>query len=86
MTNNIPKMPDVKFNKNGYEIRAEILDMAKGFVTEDFHAKFQGWELSAERDSKGYIVTKVGMPTFPGLETIIETAEKMYAFVNQAKK
>ena len=24
-----PKLPDVKFNKNGYEIRADILAMAK---------------------------------------------------------
>jgi len=23
------------------------------------------------------------MPTYPGLETILETAEKMYSFVNQ---
>lgn len=87
MTNNIPKVPEVKFNKNGYEIRTEILDMAKAFVTEDFHTKFAGWEMSAERDEKtGQIITKVGMPTFPGLDAILETAEKMYQFVNQAKK
>ena len=87
MTNNIPKAPEVKFNKNGYEIRTEILDMAKGFVTEDFHAKFQGWEMSAARDEKtGQIVTKVDMPTFPGLDSILETAEKMYSFVGQSTK
>ena len=87
MTHNIPKVPEVKFNKNGYEIRTEILDMAKGFVTEDFHAKFSGWEMSAERDTKtGQIITKVDMPSFPGLDAILETAEKMYQFVNQTKK
>ena len=31
-----PKLPEVKFNKNGYEIRTDILGMAKSLVTEDF--------------------------------------------------
>ena len=87
MTTNIQKAPEVKFNKNGYEIRTEILDMAKNFIIEDFHTKFNGWEMSTARDEKtGQLVTTVGMPTFPGLDTILETAEKMYQFVNQTKK
>ena len=79
-----PKLPEVKFNKNGYEIRTEILDMAKGLVSEEYHSKFQGWEMSVARDEKtGKLVTTVGMPEFPGLDKILETAEKMYGFVNQ---
>ena len=79
-----PKLPEVKFNKNGYEIRTEILDMAKGLVSEEFHSKFRGWEMSVARDEKtGQVVTKVDMPQFPGLDKILETAEKMYSFVNQ---
>jgi len=79
-----PKLPEVKFNKNGYEIRADILDMAKGLVSEDYHSKFRGWEMTVAKDEKtGQIVTKVGMPEFPGLDKILETAEKMYGFVNQ---
>ncbi len=82
---NLPKMPEVKFNKNGYEIRTDILAMAKDMVQQDFAVKFQGWEMTAERDPKtGQIVTKVGMPEFPGLDKVLETAEKMYAFVNAA--
>jgi len=82
-----PKLPEVKFNKNGYEIRTDILGMAKSMVTEDFHSKFQGWEMTAMRDEKtGQIVTKVGMPEFPGLDKVLETAEKMYAFVNAGVK
>ncbi len=81
------KVPEVKFNKNGYEIRTEILEMAKDLVSQDFHVKFQGWEMTAERDQKtGQIVTKVGMPEFPGLDKVLETAEKMYSFVNQGVK
>ncbi len=80
-----PKLPEVKFNKNGYEIRADILDMAKGLVSEDFHAKFRGWEMTATRDEKtGQIVTTVAMPEYPGLDKVLETAEKMYNFVNQS--
>lgn len=81
-----PKLPEVKFNKNGYEIRTEILAMAKDLVGQDFHMKFQGWEMTAQRDEKtGQIVSKVEMPQFPGLEKILETAEKMYSFVNQGQ-
>ena len=58
-----PKLPEVKFNKNGYEIRTDILDMAKGLVSEEFHSKFHGWELTAERDEKsGKYITKIDMP------------------------
>ena len=80
---NLPKMPEFRATKNGYEIRTEILDMAKSLVTKDFEAKFAGWELTAAKDKNGQLVTTVAMPEFPGLEKILETAEKMYAFVNQ---
>jgi hypothetical protein len=82
-----PKVPEVKFNKNGYEIRTDILAMAKDVVTHDFQVKFSGWELTAKRDEKtGQIVSKVDMPEFPGLEKILEAAEKMYSFVNTGAK
>ena len=77
------KLPEVKFNKNGYEIRTEILGMAKDLVETEYRVAFQGWEMKAERDAKtGQIVTSVAMPNFPGLDKVLETAEKMYAFVN----
>lgn len=83
MTDMTPKMPEVKFNKNGYEIRTDILAMAKDIVQSEYSMKFHGWEMSAQRDEKtGQIVTTVGMPEFPGLDKVLETAEKMYAFVN----
>jgi hypothetical protein len=84
---NTPKLPEVKFNKNGYEIRTDILAMAKDLVAQDFQVKFHGWEMTAERDEKtGQIVNKVSMPEFPGLDKVLETAEKMYAFVNTGTK
>jgi hypothetical protein len=81
-----PKLPEVKFNKNGYEIRADILAMAKDMVQNEYSMKFHGWELSATRDEKtGQLVSTVNMPEFPGLDKILETAEKMYGFVNQGQ-
>jgi len=82
-----PKLPEVKFNKNGYEIRTDILKMAKDLVAEEYHAKFHGWEISTQRDDKsGTVTTTVGMPHFPGLEQVLATAEKMYSFVNAGVK
>jgi hypothetical protein len=79
-------LPEVKFNKNGYEIRTEILHMAKDIVGQDFHYKWLGWETTVERDKEGKVVTKVEMPEFPGLDKVLETAEKMYAFVTAGNK
>ena len=84
MTDYTPKLPEVKFNKTGYELRTDILAMAKDAVQHEYQMKFQGWELSARRDEKtGQLVSTVNMPEFPGLDKILETAEKMYGFVNQ---
>lgn len=78
-----PKMPEVSFTKNGYEIRADILGMAKELMEADFHARWQGWEITAQRDEKtGQIVTNVGMPQFPGVEQVLTAAEMLYKFVN----
>lgn len=80
------KTPQVKFNKTGYEIRTEVLGMAKDLVEAEYSSKFAGWELTTKKDEKtGEVVTTVGMPQFPGLEQVLETAEKMYNFVNNGK-
>ena len=82
-----PRVPEVKFNKNGYEIRTDILAMAKDMVQQEYSSKFAGWELTAKRDEKtGQLVSTVTMPVFPGLDQVLEAAEKMYGFVNQSKK
>ena len=82
-----PKLPEVKFNKNGYEIRADILALAKDAVQAEYSYKFQGWEMSTAKDEKtGKLITTVGMPEFPGIDKVLEAAEKMYGFVNQSTK
>lgn len=89
MTFETPKLPEVKFNqsKNGYEIRSDILALAKDAVIEEYKYKYAGWEISAKRDEKtGELVSTVAMPEVPGLDKILEAAEKFYGFVNSSTK
>ena len=80
------KQPDVKFNKTGYEIRTEVLGLAKELVEHEYNAKFAGWQVSSKTDEKtGELVTTVDMPQFPGLDQVLETEQKMYDFVNGKK-
>jgi hypothetical protein len=61
--------------------------MAKDFLEKEYSMKFAGWELTAKRDPvSGELINTVEVPQFPGLEQILETAEKMYGFVNQSTK
>jgi hypothetical protein len=77
-------LPQVTLNKNGYEIRTELLGMAKEFVQNDYHAKWGQFETSIQKEGDE-LVTKVEMPTVPGVDQIMETAQKFYDFVNQKK-
>jgi hypothetical protein len=43
--------------------------------------------MTAQKDEKtGQIISKVDMPEFPGMDKVLEAAEKMYAFVNAGAK
>ena len=80
-------LPKVQFNKNGYEIRTNVLDMAKQFKEFEFQSKWNGWEITSKRDENTReIVNKVGMPDIPGVDDVLETAEKFYNFINNSKK
>ncbi len=74
-------VPQVKFNKNGYEIRAQMLEMAQNQVWQDFHARWGQYETTISKDGKE-VVTKVEMPQVPGADKVLEAAEKFYNFVN----
>ncbi len=79
-------MPKITTNKNGYEIRTKVLEMAQGNVWNDYHAKFGGWEQSVKRDpDTNEIVSSVTMPEVPGTDQVLEAAEKFYDFVNGNK-
>ena len=81
-----PQLPEVKFNKNGYEIRTQVLDMAKQFTEFEFSSKYMGWENSVERDKEsGQIVNTVNMPQVPGVDKVLDNAQKFYDFINKNK-
>ena len=82
-----PQLPEVKFNKNGYEIRTQVLDMAKSFTEYEHSQKWLGFETSTKRDpNTGQIISKVDMPEIPGVDKVLDTAEKFYDFINNTKK
>ena len=74
-------MPKVTTNKNGYEIRTKVLEMAQNNVWQDYHAKLGAFETSVTKEGDE-VVTKVEMPSVPGVESVLEAAEKFYDFVN----
>ena len=74
-------MPKITTNKNGYEIRTKVLEMAQNQAWQDYHAKFAGYETSITKDGDE-VVAKVEMPTVPGADAVLEAAEKFYDFVN----
>ena len=75
-------VPTVSFNKNGYEIRAQMLEMAQNQLWQDYHAKWGAFELSVNKEHNE-IVTKVEMPRAPGVDQVLDAAQKFYDFVNQ---
>ena len=74
-------VPQVKSNKNGYEIRTKVLDMAQNQVWQDYHAKWGAFETTVSREGDE-LVTKVTTPTVPGAEEVLQTAQKFYEFVS----
>ena len=74
-------MPQIKPNKNGYEIRTKVLEMAQNQAWQDYHAKFAGYETTVTKEGDE-VVTTVEMPTVPGADAVLEAAEKFYNFVS----
>jgi len=80
-------LPKVQFNKNGYEIRTQVLEMAKHFAEFEHSQKYMGWEITQRRDPEtGCITSKVGMPEVPGVDHVLEYAERFYDFINKPAK
>lgn len=84
---NTPKTHEVKYNKNGYEIRADILALAKSQVENEYHAAFTKWKFGRQQDPRtGEIHDADSAPDFPGVLRVLEVAEVMYSFVNSGGK
>jgi hypothetical protein len=78
-------MPTITPNKNGYEIRTKVLDIANQAVWNDYNAKWGQFETKVTKVGDA-LVTTVEMPQAPGTEQVLEAAEKFYAFVNGKSK
>jgi len=84
-TKAVQSAPTFKPNKNGYEIRTKVLEMAQGQMWQDYHAKWGAYETSVKMDGDE-IVTEVTMPEVPGTDAVLEAAEKFYGFVTNGNK
>ncbi len=78
------RLPEVKFNKNGYEIRTEVLKLASVSVWKDYYAQWDQYTTSVTKEGNE-VVTKVTLPDVPGTKEVLEAAEKFYAFINNSK-
>ena len=74
--------PQVTVNKNGYEIRTKILELAQAHMWNDYHSKWGQFELTVKKDGDEVVAT-TEFPTVPGADKVLETAQKFYDFVNQ---
>jgi inorganic pyrophosphatase len=74
-------MPKVSTNKNGYEIRTKVLEFAQNQAWQDYHAKMGAFETTVAKDGDE-VVTTVTMPDVPGVDAVLEAADKFYEFVN----
>lgn len=73
-------VPVMKPNKNGYEIRTKVLEMAQTQMWQDYNAKWGAWETKVTKEGDE-VVTTVTMPDIPGVEEVVKAAERMYSFV-----
>ena len=78
-------MPKITTNKNGYEIRTKVLEMAQNNVWQDYHAKLGQFETSIKKEGDE-IVTEVKMPEVPGADAVLDAANMFYDFVNGKSK
>jgi hypothetical protein len=77
-------MPKVSTNANGYEIRTKVLEMAQTQAWQDYYAKFGVYETAITKDGDE-VVTTVTVPQTPGVDAVLEAANKFYDFVNVNK-
>lgn len=75
----VPSAPEVKVNKSGFEIRSEVLGLAKQFKEFEFNSKAMGYHTALEN---GTISVKAEVPEVPTADDVLNTAEKFYNFVN----
>jgi hypothetical protein len=76
-------------NKTPFEVRLELLAMAKDMLVHDFEVKkdamFHKWHLECEKavESQSAIPSIPPLPEFPSTKQILEKANELNAFVSK---
>lgn len=68
--------------KNAYEIRADLLTLAKEALFDEYSFKQTQWAATVDRDSDGVALSAFGVQP-PTVKDIVTAANQLYAFVNQ---
>ena len=75
-------------NLTPFEIRLELLRMAKEMLTEDYHGKREqvsnDWTVKVEvaKLNGGEIPTHPGFPTYPTEQEVVKKAQELNGFVS----
>lgn len=69
-----------KAGRTGFEIRADILELAQNLVIKQYEAEHAEWLVTSHADWPGQVAERPALPT---VEKIIETATKMNEFVGR---
>lgn len=80
LKNFAPQAPEFKVKKSGFEIRAEVLDMAKQFTQFEYNAKLGNVDTKYKN---GEFTATVDYPEVPGVDEVLNTAEKFYSFITK---
>ena len=76
--------PTVSVTKTGYEIRTNVLEMAKDQAWQDYHATLGSVGMDVKKDGDE-VVTTITVPAIPSAAAILKTADAFYDFVNNTK-
>ena len=67
-------------NKNGFEIRADILKLAQDHLQTEYSYAHSQYEQSITQPE--WKTIEVAKPVYPSTHKVLETATEMYTFVN----
>ena len=68
-------------SRSGYEIRTEILAMAKDMAMKEYDSKWRSYELYLMLEDKSGFSNIPMEPSFPTMDVILEIANKMNGFI-----
>ena len=69
-------------NKNPFEIRADILQLAKDYMDQQMHLNIQYWEKMQELNKDSVEELKKAYTIYPTAELMAKAAE-MYSFITK---